>query len=86
MRIFLHVFLPLVAPIALYALWSYIEGKRKGKGLPDWEEGHWFWVLVAGFIFAASSLIYLTTLGADPGAQYQSPRLEDGKVVPGRFK
>lgn len=86
MRIFLHIFLPLITPLVLYAIWAKIDANRKGQGLPDWEEGQWFWVLVAGFIFAAASLIFLTTLGDDIGQQYQSPRVEDGRIVPGHFK
>ncbi len=86
MRILLHILLPLLTPLVLYTIWAKIDAKRKGRGLPDWEEGHWFWVIVIGCIFAAASLIFLTTLGNDTDGQYQSPRLENGKVVPGNFK
>lgn len=86
MRIFLHIFLPLITPLVLYTIWAKIDAKRKGRGMPDWEEGHWFWVSVIGCVLAAVSLIYLTTLGDDTIGKYQSPRLEDGKIVPGRFK
>ena len=89
MRIFLHIFLPLIAPLVLYTIWAKIDAKRKGQGLPDWEEGHWFWVIVAGFLLAAVSLVTLSTLGDDVDdikGQYQSPKLEDGRIVPGQFK
>jgi len=86
MRVFLHIVLPLVIPILLYAIWAKIDAYRKGKGLPNWEEGHWFWVLVAGFVFSALSLIYLTTFGDDIYGQYQSPKIENGNIVPGHFK
>jgi hypothetical protein len=86
MRIFLTIFLPLILPLVLYTIWAQIDAKRKGKGLPNWEEGQWFWVLVAGFIFAGASLVFLTSFGADPDGEYQSPRLENGRIVPGQFK
>ena len=86
MRIFLHTFLPLFLPLILYALWAKIDAKRKGKGLPSWEDGHWFWVIIAGFIFTAGSLIYLSTLGDDIDGHYQSPKIENGNIVPGHFK
>jgi hypothetical protein len=86
MRILLHIFLPLITPLILYSIWAKIDAKRKGKGLPDWEEGQWFWILVVGFVLTAGSLIYLTTLGEDTERLYQSPRLENGRIVPGHFK
>ena len=86
MRIFLHIILPLFLPLILYALWAQIDAKRKGEGLPSWEGGHWFWVIIAGFIFTAGSLIYLSTLGDDIDGHYQSPKIENGKIVPGYFK
>ncbi len=86
MRIFLHIVLPLVIPILLYAIWAKIDAHRKGKGLPNWEEGYWFWVLIAGFIFMTLSLIYLTTLGGGIHGLYQSPTIENGNIIPGHFK
>lgn len=86
MRIFLHIILPLITPILIYIIWAKIEAKRSGKGLPNWEDGHWFWVLMIGFLFTAISLIYLTTLGDSITGLYQSPVIENGKIVPGHFK
>ena len=86
MRIFLHVILPLFLPIILYAIWSKIDAKRKGKGLPNWEEGHWFWVIIIGFILTAGSLIYLSTLGSNINVHYQSPTIQNGNIVPGHYK
>ena len=86
MRIFLHIFLPLVTPILIYAIWAKFDAYRKGKGLPNWEDGHWFWVIIAGFILTAVSLIYLTTLGDGINGLYQSPKIENGTIIPGHFK
>jgi len=86
MRIFLQVILPLITPIVVYTLWAYWDAKRQGKGLPTWEEGHWFWVILLGVFLSVASLIYFATKGADTDSQYQSPRLENGRVVPGQHK
>ena len=86
MRILLHIFLPLFLPIVIYTIWAKIDAKRKGKGLPSWEDGHWFWVIIAGFVFTACSLIFLTTLGNRTDGHYQSPKIENGVIVPGHYK
>ena len=86
MRILLHIFLPLFLPIVIYTIWAKIDANRKGKGLPSWEDGHWFWVIIAGFVFTACSLIFLTTLGNKPYGHYQSPKIENGVIVPGHYK
>jgi len=86
MRILLHIFLPLFLPIVIYTIWAKIDANRKGKGLPSWEDGHWFWVIIAGFVFTACSLIFLTTLGNRTDGHYQSPKIENGVIVPGHYK
>ena len=86
MRILLHIFLPLFLPIVIYTIWAKIDANRKGKCLPSCEEGHWFWVIIAGFVFTACSLIFLTTLGNKTGGHYQSPKIENGVIVPGHYK
>ena len=86
MRIFLQVILPLIAPIVIYTTWAYFDAKRQGKGLPNWEEGHWFWVILLGVFLSVASLIYFATTGAGTDTEYQSPRLENGRVVPGQHK
>ena len=86
MRMFLHIILPLFLPLILYIIWSKFGAKRKGEGLPNWEEGHWFWVIILGFIFTAGSLIYLSTLGSNINQQYQSPKIQNGHIIPGQYK
>jgi hypothetical protein len=86
MRIFLHIILPLFLPVILYAIWSKIDAKRKGEGFPNWEEGHWFWVIIVGFIFTAGSLIYISTLGSNIDTHYQSPKIQNGNILPGYYK
>ena len=86
MRIFIQIILPLVTPIIIYSLWAYWSAKRKGKSLPNWEEGQWFWVILVGVFLSVASVVYLATGGADTDAKYQSPRLENGRVLPGQHR
>jgi len=86
MRIFIQIILPLITPIIIYFLWTFWEAKRKGKGIPGWEEGNWFWAILAGIFLSIFTLFYLTTTGADTNSEYRSPRLENGRIVPGHHK
>ncbi len=86
MRIFIQIILPLVTPIIIYSLLAYWSAKRKGKSLPNWEEGQWFWVILVGVFLSVASLVYFATGGADTDAKYQSPRLENGRVLPGQHR
>ena len=90
MRIFFTVLLPLVAPIMIYAVWSYWEAQRKAAPgaarLPSWEEGNWFWAIVVGVVLAIASLGFLATEGSSTGKEYRAPYMKDGKIVPGQHK
>ena len=83
MRVFLQIILPLITPILLYSIWSYWEAKRKGRGFPSWEEGNWFWAIIIGVCLSAGTLIYFASTGADIDKEYKSPRLENGRIIPG---
>ena len=86
MRILIQVIIPLLAPIVAYFLWSYWDARRRGKGLPNWEEGKWFWFILLGIFLSTASLIYFSTTGSGTNTKYTSPQLENGKVVPGKHK
>ena len=90
MRIFLHVVLPLFAPIMIYAAWSLWEAQRKGltgaARLPSWEEGNWFWAIVAGVVFTVVSLGFIATEGSSIDTEYRAPYMKDGRIVPGQHK
>ena len=84
MRILLQVVLPLVAPIIIYSIYSYWEAKRQGKGMPSWEEGNWFWAALIGVFLSVAPLVYVATTGASTNTEYRSPRMENGKIIPGQ--
>ena len=88
LRIVLEILLPLLTPIALYALWAHFDAKRKGKGMPGWEEGHWFWVILFGAALAIATVVFFG-VGGDhrTGGTYVPPHVDErGVVVPGQFK
>lgn len=55
---FMSLVLPLIAPTVIYLVWASITAKRRGQGLPGWEEGPWFWFILAGVVLAVASLVY----------------------------
>lgn len=88
-RVLMTYLLPLVLPIAVYLVWTWISGKgERGEGDPPrWYEGPWFWLILAGFGLMVSVLAVTAILqGNDPSATYVPPHVEDGNVVPGQFK
>jgi hypothetical protein len=87
LRIVVEILLPLLTPITLYALWTHVDAKRTGKGMPSWEEGHWFWVILLGGALAIATVVFFGTRGEHRSGIYVPPHVgEKGVVVPGQFK
>ena len=92
MRIFLTYVLPLVLPTLVYVAWvGYARKKHVGAGdgdLPGLRLRPLFWSLVTGFVLLLGGLATIALMsGAPPDSgEYQSPRLQDGKIVPPYFK
>jgi len=85
-RIILEIVLPLITPIVIYAVWSHFDARRKGAKMPGWEEGHWFWAVLAGAALTAASLVWYGGGGNAGKGTYVPAHVEGGKVVPGEFK
>ena len=92
MRIFLTYVLPLVLPTLVYVAWvGYARKKHVGAGdgdLPGLRLRPLFWSLATGFVVLLGGLATIALMsGAPPDSgEYQSPRLQDGKIVPPHFK
>ena len=94
MRIFLTYVLPLALPTLVYIAWvGYARKQHVGRGggdgdLPELRRGPLFWSLVTGFVLMLGGLAAIALMtGAPPDSgEYQSPRLQDGKIVPPHFK
>ena len=79
----LAILVPLIAPAALYLLLKRGQGESPviaARNAP------WIWLGAAGVVLAAAVLsFWALSTGGEPGANYQPPRVVDGKVVPGGF-
>ena len=90
-RIFLNYLLPLVLPLAVYLTYIWWQRRRAAKcGVesPIVERTHMFISVLIGFLLMAGSLAWIAVAsGVAPGkGGYQSPRYEDGKIIPPSFK
>jgi hypothetical protein len=91
-RIFLTYILPLVLPSLIYVLWIWNARRTHDPDseddLPGLRRGPLFWSLVSGFLLMIAGLITIALLSGDPpdSGTYQSPRLEDGKILPPSYK
>lgn len=90
-RILLEFVLPLLLPTLGYVLWVHYyrwRAETTGAAPPELTRGGLFWSLVAGLVLLIICLIALAVFtGEDPGhGGYQAPRVEDGRIVPPKFK
>ncbi len=84
-RQFLYHFLPFLLPFIAYGVYLYFTRRARAKGTA-FDETPWFRLFASGLALLAVSLIAVWAFTGDPaGGEYVAPRLQDGKVVPGRF-
>ena len=91
-RIFFTYMFPLLLPTLVYVAWVWYA--RRGHDadsdvdLPALRRGPLFWSLVTGFVLMLAGLTVIALTSGDPpdSGTYQSPRLEDGKIVPPGYK
>ena len=87
LRILLQFVLPLIFPTALYLVWAWFEQRRNKTAAEDDRATPWIWLISIGFALSIISLVtWGIVKGDDPGTTYTAPRMEDGKVIPGKFK
>ncbi len=90
-RLIFSYIVPLVLPIALYLGWMYIirhRSRARGDEIPEIKSAGIFWSVISGIILMMAGLSILAiTGGAPPGkGTYQSPRMENGKILPPKFE
>ncbi len=92
MRAFITYVVPLIAPFVLYFFWVVLSNRKKAadkagadkRRLADWP---WLRLAFGGLALAVLVLMGIAYFGGNaPGGQYQAPRLEDGRIVPGYVK
>lgn len=89
-RLLINYVFPLILPTAAYLAWVWYYRKRAealGGEPPEVTRGGLFWSLVLGLSLMIVSLLALAAMtGVGPGeGGYQSPRLEDGRIIPPKF-
>jgi hypothetical protein len=91
-RIFFTFVLPLVLPTLIYVLWVS-NARRKHDpdsedALPELRRGPLFWSLGSGMLLMIAALFTIAMMSGDPpdSGTYQSPRLEDGRILPPSYK
>jgi len=90
-RVLLNYILPLALPLAVYLTyiwWRRGRAVKAGDDVPAVERTHVFISILIGFVLMAASLTWIAVVsGEAPGeGTYQSPRYEDGKILPPAFK
>ena len=88
-RHLITIAVPLLAPVALYLLYSWHLQQKGGQTGDDpfsWRELPWIWLIVAGLTLMSATLLASTFISRNPDAkQYEPPRFEDGQRVPSTF-
>ena len=71
-----------------WVLYCRKRAAATGREPPEITRGGIFWSLIVGVIAVVAGLTLLAVLtGAEPGeGGYQSPRLEDGRIIAPQFK
>ena len=86
-RILLTYVLPLLLPLLLYIVWVWLLKRKSSEETtvkPEIKSTGIFFSIVIGIILMIFCVIMLAFLGGEPpgAGQYESPRLENGKIVP----
>lgn len=89
-RIVIQHLLLFALPLILYVI--YVAAMRQrarvtGAAAPTWEDGPWFWLVVAGIVLSIGAFVFLgISGGASTNSEYTPPRIIDGKIIPGQTK
>jgi uncharacterized membrane protein YoaK (UPF0700 family) len=84
MRNFVDEALLFLVPFALFALFL-VATKRKVLSRDAWR-GPAPWLMLSGLIVVAASFLYAGITAQRNLGDYEPPHMENGRVVPGRFK
>lgn len=87
-RILFTIVLPLAAPFLawwLYLLFARRRARHAGEpDPPGWTKAPWLLIGLTGIVLmAATLLLFRATGGGEAWRDYEAPRLEDGRIVPG---
>ena len=75
-----------LSPFAAYALFL-VATRRSPSGAENWTGSAIAACGAVALILTAASLLFLARFsGAPPSATYEPPHMENGQIVPGRFR
>ena len=87
LRFFIALAVVFALPFIAYSLWRMVNALPNSKGEAA-APAPTQWLALAGAVLALITVAVLTIAGPVDTARdgvYQPPRIEDGRIVPGRF-
>jgi hypothetical protein len=73
-----------VLPFCIFA--SYLIVRRRNPFDVEHWSGHVFWLSVVGLVFSIGLVAYTGWIAPRNQGIYEPPHMENGRLVPGRFK
>lgn len=77
MRVVIQELAIFLLPILLYAaylLWRRWRARVAGEPAPPWEQGQWFWAIVAGLVLSIATFVVFDALvDESPMAPFRPP-------------
>ena len=87
LRVVFTIFLPLVAPTAVYLLWMWLANWSRPGAAAGWGGLPWWWLAGTGVLLLALVLFVVTVhFGRPQPGIYEPPRMENGRIVPGHIE
>ena len=84
-KILFHV-IPFLLPFIVYGIYVFATYRARAKGAA-FDEAPWYWLFSIGLALTALSLIAVWAFtGVQGGGEYIAPQVEEGRIVPGKFK
>lgn len=84
LRAIIEEILLFVLPFCVFA--GYLVVKRRNPFDVEHWSRHAFWLSVVGLLLAISVLVYTGLIAPRSQGAYEPPHMENGVLVPGRFK
>lgn len=84
LRAIIEEVLLFVLPFCVFA--GYLVVKRRNPFDVEHWSRHAFWLSVVGLLLAISVLVYTGFIAPRSQGAYEPPHMENGVLVPGRFK
>jgi hypothetical protein len=84
LRVIIEEVLLFVLPFCIFA--GYLVVRRRNPFDVEHWSRHAFWLAVAGLLLAIAVLVYTGLIAPRSQGAYEPPHMENGVLVPGRFK